>query len=171
MRPVSWGDVGRMRRGIEVVLMLGGAFCLALGLDLLRGPDDGLSLGLAALGLAALALGGTLNMLGGAKPRVSAPVAGPLATATLAFAAGEPPRIVSRDGDLDVAVDGHGIVRFKLTGRRGTDRLVCRSAREHTAYFNTLRRDREEAAIKLAGPMPPLVRLELWDGARLKEGA
>jgi hypothetical protein len=159
--------------------MLGGALALALGLDLLHAPTQAPGqtlwslIGLAAGGWAALTLGVVLGLRQSPKKAASATrlaqagavIPAPLGAATLVFRGNAPPEIVSRDSDLQVIVEDDGTVRFKLKGAGAADRLICRA--DSAAYFNTLRQERQEAAIKLIGPMPARVRLELWDRAQI----
>ena len=170
-----------MRRALELVLMLGGALALALGLDLLRAPGQmpGETLwsliGLAVAGWAALMLGVVLGLRQPPKKAaptarlapVAAATAVPLGAATLVFDGNAPPQIVSRDADLQVIAENDGTVRFKLKGAGAADRLICRA--DSAAYFNTLRQERQEAAIKLISPLPARVRLELWDQAQIRD--
>jgi hypothetical protein len=162
-----------MRRALELVLLLSGALGLALGLDALAKTGAiqqalALSGGGAAVLLAGLAL--SFYRAPSAQRAARQPsqrVPGPLGIATLAFN-GTTPAVVSRDDALEVTVDRDGTVRLRLKTGTREGRLICRAG---PAYFNTLKQDGQEAAIKLIGPMPPLVRLELWDGSDLKKSA
>jgi len=162
-----------MRRALEIVLMLGGAFALASGLDLLRGGHaaDWPVIAAVAGGAVATAIGVALELWLGPKAARRPAAAGaaapgpgaPLGTATLAFDGCQAPRLVSANGAVDILAERDGTVRFTLKDGRKAGRLICRA--EGAAYFNTLRQDSQEAAIKLLAPMPAVVRLELWDRA------
>jgi hypothetical protein len=103
-----------------------------------------------------------------AGPAPTANTAGPLGMATVAFKLGQAPSVVSRDEALEVAVDGDGTVHLRLKDGKPAGKLICRTG---AAYFNTLKQNERETAIKLIGPMPPLVRVELWDESGLKKSA
>jgi hypothetical protein len=151
--------------------MLGGAFALASGLDLLRGgaAADWPMIAAIAGGTVALATGVALELWLGPKARrrkAPAPTAAPgpgtpLGTATLAFDGHRAPRLVSANGAVEILAERDGTVRFTLKDGRKAGRLICRA--EGAAYFNTLRQDSRQAAIKLLAPMPEMVRLEVWD--------
>lgn len=156
-----------MRRALEIMLLLGGALGLGLGLDavLREGLAGWPPLALAGTGTAALLLGVALSLGRGAKPAATLPQSGLVGAAILSFE-GNRPVVLSRDAGLDVSADGDGLVRFRLKDGPRAGPLVCRSV--GPAYFNSVRQDRREAAIKLAGPLEGPVRLELW---ALKERA
>ena len=158
-----------MRRALELVLLLSGALALALGFDgwLKAGPVQQI-LALCGGGAVALAVGLAFSLYRPAKAARPAKAEGPLGMATVAFKIGQAPSVVSRDEALEVVVDGDGTVRLRLKDGKPSGRLICRAG---MAYFNTLKQDGRETAIKLIGPMPPLVHLELWEEPGLKKSA
>jgi hypothetical protein len=151
---MRWGSGGRwrMRSALEIVLLLGGAFGLALGLDgpLRTGMTSGQNLALAGCGAVAALLGIALSFGRGAKAAAARPETGPVGVAVLGLEKSRP-IVLSRDAGLDVFADPDGIVRFRLKYGRRARRLVCRAS--GPAYFNSLKQDRREAAIKLIGPL------------------
>lgn len=163
-----------MRRTIELVLLLSGAFALAWGLDWARTgvPQIWQWVPFAAGGLVALILGILLTLrreLKASRAELKQPAAlpgAPMGAVVLAFDAYGPPRILGADPGLAVTLDNDGIVSLKINGRSSRGKLICRTSGT-PAYFNTLRQDEHETAIKLVSPVPAVVRLEVWDGASL----
>jgi hypothetical protein len=167
-----------MRHALVFVLLLGGASALLLALDgLARNGETPPVLALCAGGAAALLTGFGLSLLAGPKrasrllPATPVPLtpipampiaatAGPLGIATLAFRGGAP-SVIDHDDTLEIVADQDGTIRLKLKTGAPAGRLVCRT---DAGYFNTLSQSGREAAIKLAGPVPSPLRLELWDG-------
>ena len=153
-----------MRRALEIVLLLGGALGLALGADaLIRGVQTGWPPpALGGTGLAALLAGVALSLAGKPKEAVASRPATGLVGAILLGFEDNRPVVLSQDAGLAVSADPDGIVRLRRKDGRSAGRLICRSA-SRGAYFNSLRQDGREAAIKMAGPLAEPVRLELWD--------
>ena len=169
---------------IEGALLLGGSFLLALGVSYLGAETavaPAYAAGLSALGAAMALAGGVLTMrlkavrapaLGRRIQPLRAGAAGdaslpePLAVVHLAWNGHDAPVILGASPQAAVVTETGGVVHLSLRHGAAGRAVVCRADRTHGAYFNTLKRARSQASIKLVAPINGHTRLEFWDAAQ-----
>lgn len=172
-----------MRLLIEALLLFVGALFIALGVSQLSANTAGpaQAAALSALGTA-MALAGavmTLRLKPVKAPPLQSPppsmrsgafhgpLTEPLAVVHLSWSGHGAPVVLGASPQAAVMTEPGGVLRISLRHGRATRAMVCRAGAAQPAYFNTLKRARNEAAIKLIAPVAGPIRLEFWDATAL----
>jgi len=171
-----------MRLLIEAALLIGGALLIGLGASYMGteaiGPAHaaaisalGVALALAGAVLtirfrpvSAPALIGRVRGLRGGSALVK-PLPEPLAVVHVSWNGEGAPVVLGASPHAAVVTEPGGVVHLALRHGSATRSVVCRANAANSAFFNTLKRARNTASIKLVAPTGGQARLEFWDAA------